>query len=50
MFKSTAATPKSEATRRHILETALVLFREHGFDAVTMRDIAGHARTALGAA
>ena len=49
MFK-TAATPKSEATRRHILETALGLFRQRGFDATTMREIAAEAGMALGAA
>ncbi|OFW36415.1 MAG: hypothetical protein A3J29_12685 [Acidobacteria bacterium RIFCSPLOWO2_12_FULL_67_14b] len=40
----------SEETRRQILQTALVLFRERGFDQTTMRDIAGRAGLALGAA
>jgi AcrR family transcriptional regulator len=50
MFKTTPSTKKSEETRRHILDTALDLFREHGFDSVTMRDVAKKAKTALGAA
>lgn len=55
MFKGTAtrALPQrqaSEDTRRQILETALGLFREHGFEETTMRDIAGGAGLSLGAA
>jgi len=49
VFKN-AATPKSEATRRHILDMALALFRKRGFDATTMREIAAEAGMALGAA
>jgi len=41
---------KSEATRRHLLERALVLFRERGVEATTMRDIAKAAGLSLGAA
>jgi len=41
---------KSEATRRHLLDRALVLFRERGVDATTMRDIAKAAGLSLGAA
>lgn len=41
---------KSEETREHILDTALRLFREKGFDATTMRDIASEAGVATGAA
>ena len=41
---------KSEATRRHLLERALVLFRERGVEATTMRDIAKSAGLSLGAA
>jgi AcrR family transcriptional regulator len=41
---------KSEATRRHLLDSALVLFRKHGVDATTMRDIAKAAGLSLGAA
>src|SRR5205085_10982157 len=55
MFKDTAAraVPQradSEETRRHILETALYLFREHGFEETTIRDIASRAGLSLGAA
>src|SRR5262249_3991252 len=41
---------KSEATRRHLLERALVLFKERGVEATTMRDIAKAAGLSLGAA
>jgi len=55
MFKDTAAraVPQradSEATRRHILDTALTLFRERGFEDTTIRDIARRASLSLGAA
>ena len=55
MFKDTAvrAVPQraaSEETRRQILETALALFRERGFDETTIRDIAGRAGLSLGSA
>jgi len=55
MFKDTAAraVPQradSEATRRHILDTALTLFRERGFEDTTIRDIARRADLSLGAA
>jgi AcrR family transcriptional regulator len=43
-------TPKSEATRRRILAAALSVFRERGFDAATMREIAAAAGMAVGAA
>lgn len=43
-------TPKAEETGRHILDSALELFREKGFDATTMRDIAQKAEVATGAA
>lgn len=43
-------TPKSEATRARILEAALRVFRERGFQAATMREIATEAGVALGAA
>lgn len=41
---------KSEATAVRILEAALALFREQGFDAATMRGIAERAGVATGAA
>ena len=55
MFKDTAlrAQPQragSEETRRHILDTALTLFREQGFEATTIRDIAARSGQSLGSA
>ena len=55
MFKESAgrAAPQraaSEETRRQILDTALALFRERGFEETTIRDIAGRAGLSLGAA
>jgi AcrR family transcriptional regulator len=55
MFKDTAvrAVPQraaSEETRRLIVDTALALFRERGFEETTIRDIAGRAGLSLGAA
>jgi AcrR family transcriptional regulator len=55
MFKPPAvrALPKragSEETRQLILETALALFRERGFEGTTIRDIATQAGLSLGAA
>src|ERR1700732_3110303 len=55
MFKTAAggAVPQraaSEETRRQILDTALALFRERGFEGTTIRDIAGRAGLSLGAA
>ena len=41
---------KSEATRARILQAALAVFRESGFHAATMREIAASAGVALGAA
>jgi AcrR family transcriptional regulator len=41
---------KSEETRARILQAALTLFRERGFEAATMRDIAEEAGVATGAA
>ena len=40
----------SEETRRHLLETSLALFREKGFEATTIRDIARASDLSLGAA
>jgi AcrR family transcriptional regulator len=49
MFKNTP-TEKGGQTRAAIFESALQLFREKGFDATTMRDVAAQAGVALGGA
>jgi len=41
-------TPRAEDTRRRIYEAAMEMFRDKGFDATTLRDIAGRAGVALG--
>jgi AcrR family transcriptional regulator len=43
-------TLKSEATRRRILAGALRVFRQRGFEAATMREVAAEAGVAVGAA
>lgn len=43
-----ARTPKSEQTRTLILETALQLFQERGYDKTTMRAIAKEAGVSVG--
>lgn len=43
-------TPKAEETRGRILDAALRLFRDQGFDETTMRDVAAEAGMATGAA
>src|SRR3984885_10912049 len=43
-------TPKAEETGTRILDSALALFRQEGFDKATMRDIAAKAGVATGAA
>src|ERR1700761_5905307 len=50
MFKNEPATTKGELTREHIFDCALELFRENGFDAATMQDIATRANVAKSAA
>src|SRR5579863_2038565 len=50
MPSTPAITPKAEETAARILESALGLFRQDGFDAATMRDIAAKAQVATGAA
>lgn len=56
MFKTTATSLKGasksagERTKDQIFERALELFRIHGFEVTTMRDIARAARVATGAA
>ena len=47
---TTKVTPKAEETGLRILESALALFREEGFDTATMRAIAQRAHVATGAA
>ncbi len=48
---TTALQPKkSEETRKRILEAALTIFRERGFERATMRDVAAGAGLAVGAA
>jgi AcrR family transcriptional regulator len=47
---STRVTSKAEETGLRILDAALALFRQEGFDAATMRGIAEKARVATGAA
>ncbi|MQS38209.1 TetR/AcrR family transcriptional regulator [Streptomyces katsurahamanus] len=42
------SAPKSEQTRTLILETALRLFQEHGYDKTTMRAIAKEAGVSVG--
>lgn len=49
-MSSTKPTPKAEETGQKILEAALELFREQGFESATMRDIARRAGVATGAA
>jgi AcrR family transcriptional regulator len=44
------STRKSEETRKRILAAALSVFRERGFHAATMREIAAAAGVAVGAA
>ena len=48
MFKT--VTAKGQDTRTRIYATAIALFRERGFDATTMRDVAAAAGMSLGAA
>jgi AcrR family transcriptional regulator len=48
--KKQAGLKKSDETRGRILEAALRVFRERGFERATMREIAAEARVAVGAA
>jgi AcrR family transcriptional regulator len=47
---TTQPSRKSEETRTKILEAALAVFRERGFERATMREIATTAEVAVGAA
>jgi AcrR family transcriptional regulator len=48
--RSQLVTPKAGQTRERILQAALELFRDRGFDQTTMRDVATAAGVATGAA
>lgn len=53
MFNRVAASkpsPKAQLTRSHLLATALIVFRQQGLDATTMRELAAAAGTSLGSA
>jgi len=50
MFKKEVPTTKGEQTRLLIFNTALELFRENGFDATTMQEVAARAGIAKSAA
>src|SRR5919107_2780174 len=43
-------TPKARRTRERILEAALALFADRGYEATTMREVARKAGTSLGLA
>ncbi len=43
-----SSTGKGEATKARIVEAALALFREHGYEATTMRMVADQASVSLG--
>jgi len=48
--KTVRSTAKADETRRRILDSALSLFRDRGFEPTTMREIAQGAGVAIGAA
>ena len=50
VVKSEPTTDKGEQTRRHIFKCALELFRENGFDATTMQQVADRAGVVKSAA
>lgn len=50
MTQQVRKTKKAQNTRKQLLEVALELFKEKGFDKTTMRDIAQRAELAVGAA
>lgn len=45
-----AVTKKSDETRKHILQAALRVFKQRGFEGATMREVAAEAEMAVGAA
>jgi AcrR family transcriptional regulator len=47
-MQTTQLTPKGERTREHILDTAIGLFIEKGYENTTMREIAAAADCSLG--
>ncbi|MEM8882768.1 MAG: helix-turn-helix domain-containing protein, partial [Planctomycetota bacterium] len=47
---SEVKTSKGEQTKARIVEAALELFKENGFDETTMRAVAGKADVSLGSA
>lgn len=49
-MRRVTSTAKAEETRDRILDAALRLFRERGFEQTTMRDVATEAEVATGAA
>jgi AcrR family transcriptional regulator len=50
VFNFEVKSAKGDATRGRVMETALRLFRKHGFERTTMREVAKAARLSLGAA
>ncbi len=50
MSKDTRRRPGGEVTKARVFASALALFRQDGFDATTMRDVARGAGLSLGAA
>src|SRR5450755_875321 len=50
MVKNEPGTLKGEQTRQQILQSALLLFRDKGFDATTMQEVAIRAGVAKSAA
>ena len=49
-LRAETLTPRAEQTRTAITEAALALFRERGYEAATMRDIAKRAQVSTGSA
>lgn len=50
MIPTTDLSPKAIQTRQHIYDTAVSLFKEQGYDATTMREIASTADVSIGLA